>query len=43
MSSVPEEQPRHAPALGQDTAEILSRLLGLDTARLEALRAARVI
>lgn len=43
MSAVPEEQPRHAPALGQDTAEILSRLLGLDTARLEALRAARVI
>ncbi|WP_368417092.1 CaiB/BaiF CoA transferase family protein [Falsiroseomonas sp.] len=43
LSAMPEEQPSHAPALGQDTDAILSRLLGLDAARLEALHARRVI
>ena len=43
LSAMPEEQPSHAPALGQDTDAILSRLLGLDAARLEALHARKVI
>jgi CoA:oxalate CoA-transferase len=43
LSGMPEEQPSHAPTLGQDTDAILSRLLGLDAARLEALHARKII
>jgi crotonobetainyl-CoA:carnitine CoA-transferase CaiB-like acyl-CoA transferase len=43
LSRVPEEEPAPAPALGEDTDEVLTKLLDLDGARLADLRARNVI
>jgi len=43
LSQTPVRTDRPPPLLGQHTDEVLTELLGADTKRLAALRAARVI
>ena len=43
MSGTPTSIRRAPPVLGEHTAEILREELGYDAARIEALRAAKVI